>query len=436
MKDAPPPAAARALAMFPNALALISSKVSVMGLGFLFWLGAARLFDASDVGLAAAVVAAMMLCTQIALVGLGSAVILHLPHELQCPRALLDSAFTLVTVLAVMTGLGFLSLAALVFGELHVVADSPLYALLFMLATVTGTLGILLDQLSTSLRRGDQALVRGIAFGIASLASLAAVAALGLGGSGALLAPWGVAGVVAVTIGVFQVRHSLAGYLPRPGVVRSRALRLLATGIPNYGLTLAERAPGLVLPVVVAELLSPATNATWYMAWMMAWVAFIVPIQVGMTLFAEIAHDPASLPAAIKRAVRTALLVGIPVAAVLAAFAQPLLALLGEQYAGAGAAPLRILVTGLVPLVFVQAYYASCRGTGRLGEAIAVAWAAGLASIGAAALAGSAAGLSAMAVAWVLVQVATAAFALMRLREIRKGCAARLAPHPTALVTG
>lgn len=435
MKDAPPPAAARALAMFPNALALISSKVSVMGLGFLFWLGAARLFDASDVGLAAAVVAAMMLCTQVAVVGLGSAVIVHLPLDMRRPRALLDSAFTLVTVLALMTGLGFLALAALVFGELHVVADSPLYALLFVLTTVTGTLGILLDQLSTSLRRGDHALVRGIAFGIASLASLACVVALGIGGSGALLVPWGVAGVVAVAIGLLQVRHSLARYLPRPALIRSRALRLLATGAPNYALTLAERMPGLLLPVIVAELLSPATNAAWYMAWMMAWVVFIVPIQVGMTLFAEIAHEPASLPAATKRAVWTALLVGVPAAAALAALAQPLLALLGEEYAGAGAIPLRILVVGLVPLIFVQAYYASCRGTGRLGEAIAAAWVAGLASVGAAALAGSAAGLPAMAVAWVLVQVAAAAFAVVRLREIRNGYAARLSPPPAALVT-
>jgi len=403
-----------------------------------FWLAAARLFGAAEVGLAAAVVAAMMLCTQIALAGIGSAVIALLPKELARPRALLDSAFTLAVGFALLTGLGFLALAALAFGELRVVSESPLFALLFVLATVTGTVGILLDQLSTALRRGDQALVRGFVFGAASLASLAVVAALGATGAAALLAPWVVAGAMAVGLGAVQLRRSLAGYMPRAGLVRSRVRGLLATGMPNYGLTLAERAPGLALPVIVAELLSPETNAVWYMAWMMAWVVFIIPIQVGMTLFAEIAREPGSLPAATRRAVRTALLVGLPAAALLAALAHPLLVLLGEGYAETGAAPLRILVIGLVPLVFVQAYYASCRGTGRLGEAIAAAWLTGLASVAAAAAAGATAGLSAMAAAWLLTQVAAAAFAVLRLRELRRGqgshaCASA---HPSALATG
>lgn len=427
------PVAARTLTMLPNSLALIASKAATMGLGFLFWLIAARLFAPSEVGLAAAIVAAMMLCTQIALAGLGSAVIALLPRELPRPGALLDCAFTLASTLALATGIGFVVIAALALGELQVVAASPFYALLFVLATVTGTLGILLDQLSTSLRRGDQALIRGIAFGLVAVVSLALAAKVG-GGSAAMLAPWVVAGGLAVAIGIVQVRRTLGGYLPRAALSGARARRLLATGVPNYGLTLAERAPGLLLPIVVAELLSPETNAAWYAAWMMAWVVFIVPIQVGMTLFAEVAREPASLPSATRQAVRTALLVGVPLAAALALAAQPALALLGEEYAAAGAVPLRILLIGLLPLILIQAHYASCRGTGRLREAIIAAWITAVASVAAAALAGSQAGLEAMAVAWLLVQGAAAAFSAVRLRAIRR--AGERATHPSALPVG
>jgi len=424
---------ARSLSLFPNSLALIGSKVSAMGLGFLFWVLAARLFDAEQVGLAAGVIAAMMLCTQIALFGLGSAVIALLPAELRSPRALLDSAFSLVTVLALVTGLGFLVVAALALGELNVISGSIVYGLLFVAATVTGTLGILLDQLSTSLRRGDQALVRGIAFGLAALLSLAALAGSGATGSQALLVPWVIGGVVALAIGVVQVRRALAGYVPRPAVIRSRARRLVGTGMPNFALTLAERSPGLILPIVVTELLSPASNAVWYAAWMMAWVAFIVPIQVGMTLFAEIAHDPGSLAAATRRATRAALLVGVPVAAAIALLAHPLLSLLGNEYADAGVGPLRILVLGLIPLTFVQVYYASCRGVGRLGEAIAAAWATGLIGICAAAAAGVGSGLEAMALAWVAVQLGAALFAAARLGRLRRRLVAAPGAQPAAM---
>jgi O-antigen/teichoic acid export membrane protein len=410
----------RSLSMFPNSLALIGSKVSTMGLGFLFWLLAARLFEVDEVGLAAGVVAAMMLCTQVALFGLGSAVIALLPTELRRPRALLDSAFSLVTVLALVTGVGFLFVSAVALGELHVVSGSVVYALLFVAATVTGALGILLDQLSTSLRRGDQALVRGLAFGITAVLSLAVLTAVGATGSQALLVPWVIAGATTLAIGLVQVRRALAGYVPRPTVIGSRARRLVLTGMPNYALTLGERAPGLVLPIVVTELLSPAANAAWYAAWMMAWVVFIVPVQVGMTLFAEIAHEPGSLAAATSRATRAALLVGVPAAVALALLAHPLLALLGNEYAETGVGPLRILVLGLIPLIFVQVYYASCRGVGRLGEAIIVAWASGLISICAAAVAGVGSGLEAMALAWVAAQLGAALFAAVRLGRLRR----------------
>lgn len=433
----------RALSMVRNSLALIGSKMSVLGLGFVFWLLAARVFDVAEVGLAAAVVAAMMLCTQVALLGVGTAVIALLPGELRDPRALLNSAFTTVTALALATGLIFLALAAVALGELRAVSASPLYAALFVAATVTGTLGILFDQLSTSLRRGDHALVRGLAFGLTTLATLVALAALGARESSALLAPWVVAGAIVVALALAQLRRSLAGYLPRPRVSAVHVRRLLAVGMPNYGLTLAERAPGLALPIVVAELLSPAANASWYAAWMMAWVIFIVPIQVGMTLFAEIAHEPSALPAATRRAVRTALLVGVPGAVAIALLAHPLLSLLGPEYARAGVGPLRILVVGLVPMVFVQVYYANCRGVGRLGEAVTAAWLAGLISVGAAAVAGQAAGLAAMAAAWLAVQAAAAVFAVARLRALRRdrdrdrGIAEQSSPtRPTAIAAG
>jgi hypothetical protein len=62
----------RPLPMFLNSMSLILAKVFSLGLGFLAWLVAARLFDPTDVGLASAAVAAMMLCVQFSLVGVGS----------------------------------------------------------------------------------------------------------------------------------------------------------------------------------------------------------------------------------------------------------------------------------------------------------------------------------------------------------------------------
>src|SRR5215216_1184889 len=145
------------LSQISNGLTLIGAKSITMGLGFLFWVLAARSFAPRDVGLAAGVVSAMMLCTQLAQLGFGSAFITHFPRFKRRPAALLNTSFTLVAALgAVWAGL-FLLFASAAFRQLDVVSAQIDFALLFVIAAVFGTLGILFDQVATALRRGDQA---------------------------------------------------------------------------------------------------------------------------------------------------------------------------------------------------------------------------------------------------------------------------------------
>src|SRR5947208_13444818 len=131
------------LSLVPNSLALIASKVAAMALGFAFWLAAARFFARDAVGLAAAAVSAMMLATQIAQLGLGSAVISRLPAHRRRPAPLLDAAFNLTVIAGVAAGAILLAIAAGFSGHLRVVASDPLYALPFAGASRFGTLGSL-----------------------------------------------------------------------------------------------------------------------------------------------------------------------------------------------------------------------------------------------------------------------------------------------------
>jgi O-antigen/teichoic acid export membrane protein len=165
-------ARARTLPMAQNSVALILAKVATMGLGFLFWLVAARLFSPADVGLASGAVSAMMLITQLALFGVGSAVISLYPSRKDDPSGLLDGALTIVSGAALLGAAIFLVLAATVLQNLQVVAEQPLFAIGFALMCVLGTAGIVLDQTSTVLRRGDQVLVRGVLNGVVSLIGL------------------------------------------------------------------------------------------------------------------------------------------------------------------------------------------------------------------------------------------------------------------------
>ena len=90
---------------------LLLGKGFQMGSGFLFWVVAARTASVMNVGIAAAAVSAVLLCTQLGILGTGSAVIVALgrgdPHS-----KVLDTAFTIVAVTGVLAAAGYLLVGA------------------------------------------------------------------------------------------------------------------------------------------------------------------------------------------------------------------------------------------------------------------------------------------------------------------------------------
>lgn len=404
--------------MFLNLAALIGSKVSTMALGFVSWLVAARLFAPTEVGLASAAVSAMMLCTQIAILGVGSAVIVLLPQHIQNPSRLLNTAFSIVGSAALVASGLSLMLISSFSQELKVVSSTPIYMVLFLVVSGFGTLGILFDQVAVAQRRGYQALMRGIVSGTITISLIALLPlSTGVKTSQVIFSAWALGGLGACTLGVTQLRRSLADYHYRPALETDLARRLLAVGLPNWALTIVERAPALIMPIMVTEFVSPETNAYWYAVWMMAWVVFIVPIQVGLTLFAEIARRPDALSSIIRHGVRSSLVIGVAGAAVLAVLAPLALSLLGSSYAAAGSQALRVLVVGVIPLTFTQAYFAASRATGRLTEAILTGLVVGIASVCLAPAAGIKYGLVGMAMVWVAIQSIAGLWGLLRLRS-------------------
>jgi O-antigen/teichoic acid export membrane protein len=211
----------------------------------------------------------------------------------------------------------------------------------------------------------------------------------------------------------------MGGYRLRLRFEADLTRSLVRTGVPNQALTLAERAPAFLLPILVTELLSPAENAYWYAAWMAAWAVTVIPISVGTALFSEMVHSPDELAHHARRALGASLALGVPAALALAVLADPFLSLMGTGYAGAGAAPLRILVLGIVPVSVLHTYYGVCRARpGRLREAIVTAAAGSATGLVASGLAASAWGLGGMAWAWVAGLVPAGLWAAWRLQRL------------------
>ncbi|MHC6229013.1 MATE family efflux transporter [Arthrobacter sp. MMS24-T111] len=313
---------------------------------------------------------------------------------------MLDAAFGLVGVAGTVLALAYLVLETAVSPD--VASLTVLFWLVFIMAAVTGTMCTVLDQALVALGRGGSATMRYTVGGLVPLGATALVAWLANGaGADVLMACWTLGSAVSCVIGFVQLRR-LVGYRPRPSLHPAHGRSLLMLGIPNQLLTLTERAPGLVLPLLLAHLVSPEVAAYWYPAWMMAWAAYTAPMLIGIVQFSEGVREPERLAATTWASFRWSLVIGILAAAVLIVFAHPLLHLLGDRYANASTDALRLLAAGLVAYAVLQAYNSVCRVLGLYTEAIMVGVVLG-AALCISALLAAGQGSSAMALAWLVV---------------------------------
>jgi O-antigen/teichoic acid export membrane protein len=393
---------------------LVCAKGVQMGGGFLFWIVAARSASVPDVGLAVATVSAVMLCTQLGILGVGSAAIIALGRG-RPVRQVLDSSFTVVVAASLLGGAAYLAVTSA--GGSPAAATGLLFVLLFLVAAAAGTCVIYLDQISIALHHTEGAALR---YALGSTLALTAVSALALAPGRAdpfeLVAAWTLGSVVAVAVGVVQLRR-WEGYRYRPSLSRRPAWMLVRTGVPNQMLTLTERLSPVLVPLILAHVVSPTQAAYWYPAWMMVWAAFTAPISVGMVQFADIVRRPQDARRIVLVGLKWSLLLGGGLCLVLVVAATPLLGLLGGAYADASAGALRVLTLGLVPFVVVQAYNAYCRATGRtreatlLGLSLLVVVSVGTAAVGSH-------GPLAVAVVWVSATALASVFAGTRLLSV------------------
>ena len=417
--------------------ALVGGQLIRMAGGVVFWGLAARTFPASDVGIAASAVAAMMICVQLSVAGAGSSVILLYPQT-AAPQRLLLAAFKFVVIASLAISGAMVAIGAFALGGLTEITRDPVFIAVFVAACVLGTCGGLANEVSVATARPAHIVVRSAALSATMLAMLGAWTLAALPRTSDVIFSCWAAGeliacvLIAVQMGLLRRRRS-----PRSAVdatIRSVAvtMRAIATrAIGQHALTLADRTPPLLMTLVITEIHSPELGAYWYTLWMAALAVLLVPMYFGTALFAELARERAiPWPRVVRNSART-LAVGVIAALLLALLAGDVLGLLGSAYRVNGERALQLLTVSVVSVTILQTYYAVCRSTDRLREATTTALIMGAAAMALGAWLSRSHALEGVAVAWLVCQAPAAAWALWRMRRLAR----RLKqPHPRASI--
>ncbi|MEU4157509.1 hypothetical protein, partial [Actinoplanes sp. NPDC026670] len=368
-----------------NSLLIMATTVGNGGLGYLYWMLAARSVPPDRIGTATALISAATAVSMIANLGAGHMFIQRLPGSSSATWSRIvgaglfaGSAATAATATAVAV---IVPLFSGNFGFL----SGPGGTFALVSAALAVTLTTLLDNLYVAHRAGQGMLIRNLAVAGGKILTLLAVLAAGFQDSVAVLLsyvlPTLLISLITIPVATRRLRPSPHTESRRPADRRSApadrraelphrrgtpiglpaelphrrgALAGLRAELPHlrtavtghHLINLTQAGPAALLPVLVTARLGADANAHFYLAWMTASMLFMVSPAVASALYAERTN---AAPVPVTRAATVVLaMVGAP-AAVLLIAGDRILALFSAGYATEGGLLLQILVLAALP---------------------------------------------------------------------------------------
>lgn len=354
--------------VYRNAYILTLNKLVTLGAGFLFWLLAARVTSAGDLGLASTAVNVILLITLISRFGLDMSLLERLPQQSR------EDSYQTFTVALAVTGL-----VALVTSTTYV-AGSELWTpdlanfatdwkgyILFCGIGTIWTTHFIVDSFFISQAKGGVVLLKNTVHSIVRVA-IVSLLALPFGVSGILLS-WGIGLLVALiltfSILIPRVEPNIEYSLSQPfKVIKS----LSASSVANQATNLTLVLPVALGSIIILETLGPEQAGLFYILWMIGSVAMIGAIEFSKTSLVELST---SEDIGIIWNINT-ITISVISAAIMLVGAVVFLPLFGPPYSLLGFIPLIPFALTAIPGILLHGKLSHFRATGRYVELIVV----------------------------------------------------------------
>ncbi len=353
-----------------NSVYIIGTGTATSVLGYFFWILAAHLYSANDVGLGSALISAISLSSILANLGMGSTLVQTLPRrKAGYPWSLsLNAGLATGLVAGLLIGIITTLALPLLSQQFAIVGHNAAYVLIFILGTPIMTISTLLDQAFIAERAAHHMLVRNAVVAILKIPLLVVPVLLlpRIGGFGIFLAV-----VIAMAIALVA---AIAVQIPRLGRDYCLALRgivgqvrsMLSALTGNYFINLGGQTAGYLMPVFVLIRLSPTDNAYYYTATRVGDFLLVGSAAVATSLFAEGSHASHDLSRKVSASAKIIAMILGPGMLVCFFGGYYILLVFGQSYASHGAIVLRIEAISAIPDAITNIYVSVLRVHNRL----------------------------------------------------------------------
>jgi len=329
--------------LYRNSIFLILSTFVMSGVGFFFWIIAARVYNAQQVGITTTILSITGLISSISLFGFNVSLISYLPLSMT-KNKIINSSLILNVV-----GTLFISLIYFIgiqyFSEsMMFIRNNGIFCTLFIVYTVSIGLSGLFDSVFIAYRSTHNILIKTCLFSLIRIVLpflLFYFGTLGLFGSIAI------AGIVScifsVVILIKQYHYIFCFEVDKKSI---KEMAYFSLG--NYVAGFISSLPGFILPIIILNNLGSDMSAYFYMAFMIIALLNIIPKSLAQSLFAEGSHSGTILKSSLKKVGYFSFAIMIPCVLITFFFGQYVLHFFGKAYAIESFMLLRIMSISVI----------------------------------------------------------------------------------------
>lgn len=330
-----------------NSIYLMLSNGILAAGGFLFWIFIARLYPATEIGIATSLISVISLIASLALFGLNTGIMKFLPAS-NDKNKLISSVVSLVSLTAFTISIIALAAIPLFSKPLAFAASSPYYAAAITIFTVFTALNLLSETILIAYRSSKYVLFKNIVLGSVKL--MLPYLLIGLAGFG-ILASYFTGNIVAVFIAFYVLykKHALS-YVFK--ISKTMIKSMSAVSVGTYISTLMISAPLYVIPIIITNVLGPAQTAFYYMVTTTTNVMNLVPLVISQNFMVEGSYDTGKIQHLLRRSIQLSLAILIPFIIFILLFGNYILLVFGKEYSSEGINLLYLLAAGSVLVGF------------------------------------------------------------------------------------
>ena len=356
----------RSDSLLRNSIFIMGTTVITSAIGYLYWVVAAHVYSAHDIGLASAFISIMTLTSTFANVGIGYALVQTLPQR-ETGHAwslTLNVSMSVGILISLLGGIIVALVLPFLSPQFSIVKDSIASTLIFIVGVATWTTGTLLDQTFVAERATDNMAMRNAAFALLKLLLMMLLVQIGALG---IFFSWILATAATVILaGLVLVPRLKRNYRFAIKGMAKQIRPMFSLFAGHHFISIGGILPVYLLPVFVSIQLSVADNAYFYTTWMMGSLFFMVSPAVATSLFSEGSHVASDIN---RKAHASLMIIGMLLGPIILVFlfgGPYIMSFFGPSYPQHGLSLLILLAISAVPDAITTIYVSLLRVQRRL----------------------------------------------------------------------